>query len=67
MTFRQRSGDDGQTIFLSGAPYVIIGIIAPTFNAEEFGPAPEVWVPLHSDLNSTDRGGYWMFGASVLS
>jgi hypothetical protein len=67
MTFRQRSGDDGQTIFLSGTPYVIIGIIALTFNVGEFGPAPEVQVPFHLDLNSTDRGGYWTFGASVLS
>jgi hypothetical protein len=62
MTFRQRSGGDGQTIFLSGAPYVIIGIIAPTFNVGEFGPAPEVQVPFHLDLNSTDRGGIGRLG-----
>jgi len=42
----RRFGSDsnviGRTISLSGDPYVIIGVVGPSFNVAEFGPAPEL-------------------------
>ena len=49
----------GKTISLSGDPHVIIGIVGPSFDVREFGPAPEVWVPFQLDPNSTDQGHYF--------
>jgi len=49
----------GKTISLSGDPHVIIGVVGPTFDVREFGPAPEVWVPFQLDPNSADQGHYF--------
>jgi putative ABC transport system permease protein len=49
----------GKTILLSGDPYVVIGVIADTFNVAEFGPPPEVWVPFQLDPNSSDQGHFF--------
>ncbi len=50
----------GRTVSLSGDPYVVIGILGPGFNVEEFGPPPEVWVPFQLDPNTSDQGHYFM-------
>src|SRR5438094_9408053 len=44
---------------LRGDPHVVIGIVGPSFNVEEFGPAPEVWLPFQLDPNSADQGHYF--------
>ncbi|PYU96325.1 MAG: hypothetical protein DMG08_02545 [Acidobacteria bacterium] len=49
----------GKSISLSGDPHVVIGIVGPSFNVEEFGPAPEVWLPFQLDPNSADQGHYF--------
>ncbi len=49
----------GRTILLSGDPYVVIGIIAPSFDVEEFGPPPELWVPFQLDPNTSDQGHFF--------
>ncbi len=49
----------GKTISLSGAPYLVIGIIGKEFNFEEFGPAPDLWVPFQLDPNTSDQGFYF--------
>jgi putative ABC transport system permease protein len=46
----------GETLSLSGEPYVVIGIVGPTFDASEFGPVPEVWTAFQLDPNTTDQG-----------
>jgi hypothetical protein len=48
----------GRTVSLSGDPYVVIGIIAASFNTAEFGPPPEVWIPFQQS-NTTDQGHYF--------
>jgi predicted permease len=59
----RRFGSDpnviGTTISLSGDPHVIIGVLDPSFNVAEFGPAPEVWTAFQLDPNSTDQGHYF--------
>jgi predicted permease len=49
----------GKSISLSGDPHEVIGIVAPGFNVEEFGPAPEAWLPFQLDPNSSDQGHYF--------
>ncbi len=49
----------GKTISLSGDPYVVVGILAPTFDAGELGPVPDLWIPFQLDPDSTDQGHYF--------
>jgi putative ABC transport system permease protein len=49
----------GRTISLSGDPYTVIGVLGPRFDVEEFGPAPEVFVPFQLDPNTRDQGHYF--------
>ena len=49
----------GKTISLSGEPYTIIGVVGPSFDLREFGPAPDVWTPFQLDPNTTDQNHYF--------
>jgi putative ABC transport system permease protein len=49
----------GKTMILGGEPHVITGIASRHFDFEDFGPAPEVWVPFQLDPNSVDQGHYF--------
>lgn len=59
----RRFGSDpdiiGKTISLSGEPYVVIGIVGPGYDVEEFGPPPEIWIPFQLDPNTNDQGHYF--------
>jgi putative ABC transport system permease protein len=45
----------GSTVSLSGDSHTVIGITGPDFDVRELG-APQLWVPLQIDPNTTDRG-----------
>jgi putative ABC transport system permease protein len=49
----------GKTISLSDDPYVVVGVMGPTFNLAEFGPPPDAWIPMQLDLNTSDQGHYF--------
>jgi putative ABC transport system permease protein len=49
----------GRSISLSGDSYTIIGVLGASFDVQEFGPAPEVWLPFQLDPNSRDQGHYF--------
>src|SRR5436190_8083515 len=49
----------GKTISLSGDPFTVIGVLGAGFDVQEFGPAPEVWMPFQLDPNSPDQGHYF--------
>jgi putative ABC transport system permease protein len=49
----------GKTISLSGDPFTVIGVLGAGFDVQEFGPAPEVWVPFQLDPNTADQGHYF--------
>jgi len=59
----RRFGSDpgviGKTISLSGDPFTVIGIVSSSFDIQEFGPAPELWIPFQIDPNTTDQGNYF--------
>jgi putative ABC transport system permease protein len=57
--FTRDSGIIGQTISLSGDPYTVVGVIGASFDTEELGPVPEVWVPFQIDPNTKDQGHYF--------
>ena len=52
--WRRRFGGDrtllGKAILLGGEPYVVIGVLGPSFTSD---PPAEVWLPLQLDPNST--------------
>jgi predicted permease len=61
--WKRRFGADpgviGKTISLSGNPTIVIGVIGPTFDMREFGPAPDLWVPFQLDPGTKDQGHYF--------
>jgi predicted permease len=48
----------GRTISLSGEAYTIVGVLGE-FHFEDFGPAPQVWIPFQLDPNTKDQGHYF--------
>src|SRR5215467_12030860 len=50
--FASDPGIIGKKISLSGEPYVVIGIVGPTFDVREFGPQPDVWTAFQLDPNT---------------
>ncbi len=61
--WKSRFGGDpnvvGKTMLLGGEPHVITGVISSQFDFQDFGPAPEVWVPFQLDPNTRDQGHYF--------
>lgn len=61
--WKARFGSDpnvaGRTMLLGGEQHVITGVVSARFDFEDFGKAPEVWVPFQLDPNSVDQGHYF--------
>jgi len=57
--WRSRFGGDpgiiGRTLDLGGDPYVVIGVLGPTFTSD---PKSDIWLPLKPAPNSVDQGHY---------
>jgi predicted permease len=49
----------GTPISIGGDPYVVVGIIGPSFDVSDFGPPPDVWVPFQLNPQTTDQGHYF--------
>ena len=51
--WKSRFGGDpevvGKTMALGGEPHVIVGVVGDSFDFQDFGDAPEVWVPFQLD------------------
>ncbi|HEY2014046.1 MAG TPA: ABC transporter permease [Bryobacteraceae bacterium] len=60
--WQRRFGGDlamlGKSITLSGAPYVVVGIVGPGFQTALDSP-PDVWLPFQVDPESTDHAQYF--------
>jgi putative ABC transport system permease protein len=58
--WQRRFGGDrsviGQTVDLSGEPYVILGVVSPEFQTD---PAADAWLAFQFDPNSTDQAHYF--------
>ena len=70
--WRRRFASDphmiGRTIALGGDPYVVIGIVGPTFNVAEFGPQPPVlWTPFQLDPNTSDQENFFAAAGQLKS
>jgi putative ABC transport system permease protein len=65
----RRFGSDprviGRTISLGGDPYIVIGIVGPSFNIGEFGPPPVLWTPFQLDLDSGDHATFFEVAARL--
>jgi len=49
----------GKTMTLGSEPYVITGVVSSSFDFQDFGDQPEVWVPFQLDPNSNDQGHFF--------
>jgi putative ABC transport system permease protein len=48
----------GKSILLAGTSYIVVGVLGPTFDTQQFDQPPEVWIPFQLDPESTDGGCY---------
>ena len=59
----RRFGSDprlvGKTISLGGDPYVVVGVIGPSFDVSDFGPPLDLWLPFQLNPQSNDQGHYF--------
>jgi len=64
--WHRRFGGDrslvGKAILLGGEPYVVIGVLGPSFTSD---PPAEVWLPLQLDPNSTQAAHYFHAAARL--
>ena len=49
----------GKTIALSGDPFVVIGVVASSFDPSEFMDPPQVWTPFQLDPNAVEQGHFF--------
>ena len=67
--WQRRFGGDpqivGRTLPLSGDSYLVIGILAPSFNSTQFDPFADVWTPFQMDPASTDQAHYFTAAARL--
>ncbi len=49
----------GKTMVLGGQPHTVTGIVDSRFDFQDFGRAPDVWVPIQIERNSRDQGHYF--------
>ncbi len=63
--FASNPGILGTTIMLGGDPYTVIGVVGRQFDFQDFGPAPQVFVPFQLDPNSHDQGHYFQAAARL--
>ena len=57
----------GKTMTLGSQPYVITGVVSSHFDFQDFGDAPEVWVPFQLDPNSNDQGHFFQAAGRLKS
>src|SRR5205807_1920025 len=48
----------GTAITLGSDDYVVIGILSPNFDTEQFVQTPEVWLPFQIEPDTSDHGSY---------
>jgi predicted permease len=57
----------GKVIVLGSQPHTITGVVSTRFDFQDFGDAPEVWVPFQLNPNSNDQGHFFQAAARVKS
>jgi putative ABC transport system permease protein len=65
---RRFGGDSqalGKTITLGSERYVVIGILGPNFDTEQFDLIPDVWLPFQIEPDTSDHGSYCYVAARL--
>lgn len=57
----------GKTMTLGSQAYTITGVVSSHFDFQDFGDAPEVWVPFQLDPNSNDQGHFFEAAGRIKS
>src|SRR5262245_44469897 len=58
--FGSNAGIVGRTISLGNVPHLVVGVLAPGFDTEQFDPRPDVWVPFQIDPTRADGGNLFL-------
>ena len=56
-----------KVMILGAQPHAITGVVSSRFDFQDFGDAPEVWIPFQLDPNSNDQGHFFQVAARVRS
>ncbi len=48
----------GKPVVLGNDTYVVIGVLSPGFDTEQFDPRPDAWVPFQIDPGANEKGSY---------
>jgi putative ABC transport system permease protein len=60
----QRFGADslvvGRTLTLGGAPHLVVGVLGPGFDTEQFDERPDVWLPFQLGVDRKDFGDLFL-------
>ena len=55
----------GKAITLGNESYVVVGILGPNFDTEQFDLTPDVWIPFQIEPNTNDHGSYCYVAARL--
>jgi putative ABC transport system permease protein len=55
----------GKVMILGSQPHTITGVVSSRFDFQDFGDAPEVWIPFQLDPNSIDQGHFFLAAARI--
>jgi predicted permease len=55
----------GRTITLGEVPHLVVGVVAPGFDTEQFDAPPDVWVPLQADADAETGGNLFDVAARL--
>jgi putative ABC transport system permease protein len=55
----------GKTISLGSVPHLVVGVVGPGFDSEQFDPRPDVWVPFQIDERRVDGGNLFLMTARL--
>lgn len=55
----------GQRVLLGTVPHTVVGIVASSFDSEQFEPRPDMWVPLQTDPDHFDGGSIYQVTARL--
>lgn len=67
MQRRHFEGEDvlGKSILLGGHAFVVVGVVDSRFDFRDYGPAPDVFVPLQLDPATSDLGAFFYTAARL--
>jgi putative ABC transport system permease protein len=55
----------GRRVSLGNVPHIVVGVLSPEFDTEQFDPRPDAWVPFQLDARRVDGGNLFTVTARL--